>query len=385
MADRLLKFASPYMRGDDVLALQKDLNTLKDDPTQKPYYQGALDGVFGPVTDASVRALQADAGIAVDGIAGPVTRAVIRDALEEQGKNRLLKLLSPYMRGADVQELQNGLHLLIDADTQKPYYRDTLDGIFGPVTDAAVHAFQTDAGIKVDGIVGPVTRAALREALVEQSKGPLNPADFPYVDSDIIAQINLDLVTETPMRIALVKEILGWTWPSGFYIIGANLYKSDLSVTVPTVEYINQVAQRSPAYFTGGRRQFLVDHYLDCVRDGIRTGCCDCSGMEVGIWRKLGATSASFDATAQSIYTNHSTHLAKADLRPADCVFLRQSDGDIPHMGIYVGSGWIIEAVGGAYGIQLSRLGDHRVKNQMTGSMVKKTEFNLFGRPRFLP
>lgn len=384
MADRLLKLASPYMRGDDVLALQKDLNTLKSTATQKPYYAGALDGVFGPVTDTAVRAVQTDFGIAVDGIVGPTTRTVVADALAEQGKNRLLKLASPYMRGADVTELQKDLSMLIDADTQKPYYRDTVDGVFGPITDASVRAFQTDSGVKVDGVVDSITWAALREALAQQSKGPLDPSHYPYVASNIITEINLALATETPMRISLVKEILGWTWPSGFYIIGANLYKPDLTVTVPTVEYINQVAQRTPAYFTGGRRQFMIDHYLECVRSGIRTGCCDCSGMEVGIWRKLGATSTSFDATAQSIYTNHSLNIAKADLRPADCVFLKEG-GDIPHMAMYVGSGWIIEAAGGAYGIQLSKLGDHRIKNQMTGTMVNKTEFNLFGRPRFLP
>jgi len=35
------------------------------------------------------------------------------------------------------------------------------DGIFGPLTQQAVRAFQRQAGIKIDGIVGPVTKAAL--------------------------------------------------------------------------------------------------------------------------------------------------------------------------------------------------------------------------------
>jgi peptidoglycan hydrolase-like protein with peptidoglycan-binding domain len=36
-----------------------------------------------------------------------------------------------------------------------------VDGIFGPRTEAAVEAFQQDAGIGVDGVVGPVTWSRL--------------------------------------------------------------------------------------------------------------------------------------------------------------------------------------------------------------------------------
>src|SRR5215210_1859878 len=37
------------------------------------------------------------------------------------------------------------------------------DGVFGPVTDAAVRRYQVSAGLDVDGIVGPVTWSALFE------------------------------------------------------------------------------------------------------------------------------------------------------------------------------------------------------------------------------
>ena len=52
--------------GDEVTQLQNDLASRGFDP-------GPVDGIFGPKTDAAVRAFQESAGLAVDGIAGPRT------------------------------------------------------------------------------------------------------------------------------------------------------------------------------------------------------------------------------------------------------------------------------------------------------------------------
>ena len=85
----------------------------------------------------------------------------------------------------------------------------------------------------------------------------------------------------------------------------------------------------------------------------------------VGIWRKAQVVSRTFDATANSIYRNYCTKLDKSALRPADCLFRKTGSGSIPHMGMYLGSQWTIEAVGTAYGIQVSKLNNHEVRNQM--------------------
>ncbi|MDX1655038.1 MAG: peptidoglycan-binding protein [Candidatus Competibacteraceae bacterium] len=72
---------------------------------------------------------------------------------EESGQPRLLFLTRPYMQGEDIRLIQQKL---IDRG-----FDMNADGIFGPLTDSAVTAFQRQQGLEPDGIVGPGTRRAL--------------------------------------------------------------------------------------------------------------------------------------------------------------------------------------------------------------------------------
>ena len=66
------------------------------------------------------------------------------------------RLVSPYMTGDTVREIQNRLIAL-------GYELGKADGIFGPKTYNAVRQFQVAHVLMSDGEVGPVTLAALRE------------------------------------------------------------------------------------------------------------------------------------------------------------------------------------------------------------------------------
>ncbi|MHB0886619.1 MAG: 3D domain-containing protein [Bacillota bacterium] len=59
--------------------------------------------------------------------------------------------------GSDVQQVQ--------ADLKTLGYNLQADGVFGPITEKRVTAFQGDQGITVDGIVGPQTQHAIDVAL----------------------------------------------------------------------------------------------------------------------------------------------------------------------------------------------------------------------------
>lgn len=66
---RVLKLRRPFMRGDDVTALQEALKAAGIKVT--------VDGIFGPGTERAVIAFQIREGLTVDGIAGPATRAAL--------------------------------------------------------------------------------------------------------------------------------------------------------------------------------------------------------------------------------------------------------------------------------------------------------------------
>ena len=75
---RSLKYTFPIMSGEDVLLLQQRLQERGLTITGKP------DGIFGPQTDAAVRAFQHARGLKVDGVAGPVTWAALFEAEQQE-------------------------------------------------------------------------------------------------------------------------------------------------------------------------------------------------------------------------------------------------------------------------------------------------------------
>ncbi|MGP1383159.1 MAG: peptidoglycan-binding protein [Thainema sp.] len=66
---------NPGLDADQVRRLQEDLASLG-------YYAGAVDGVYGPQTEAAVREFQAAYELTVDGIAGSNTRATLEQHTE---------------------------------------------------------------------------------------------------------------------------------------------------------------------------------------------------------------------------------------------------------------------------------------------------------------
>ena len=112
----------------------------------------AVDGIFGPKTDAAVRAFQGEKRLTVDGIVGPRTWSA------------LIVQVRKGSQGDAVRGVQEEFQFRnLSGDPSKGL---KIDGIFGPKTDEAVRGFQQALSgdfpeVVVDGIVGPVTWRAL--------------------------------------------------------------------------------------------------------------------------------------------------------------------------------------------------------------------------------
>ncbi len=150
----------------------------------------AIDGSFGASTRAAVEALQRTFGLPVDGIVGEVTWKALYDAY--LGIVRTVPLqyvegvIVPYQgvvlrQGADSEEvrlLQEYLNYIARTYTSIPTVNPT--GYFGPRTEEAVIAFQTEFGLEPTGTVGAITWGAITERYETLFLGSqLNDGQYP--------------------------------------------------------------------------------------------------------------------------------------------------------------------------------------------------------------
>jgi peptidoglycan hydrolase-like protein with peptidoglycan-binding domain len=116
------------------------------------FYEGEIDGIYGPETVAAVEALQTDLGLPVTGLVDRATAAALEDAVAAVGADAANLAIA---HTAAVQSIL----------AAAGYWTGPLDGQWTDALTAALQAFQTDLGVPATGEVDAATLAAARQAL----------------------------------------------------------------------------------------------------------------------------------------------------------------------------------------------------------------------------
>lgn len=107
-----------------------------------------IDGDFGPKTQAAVKSFQQGNNLVADGIVGAITWYALPP---DPNTPKLMR----GSNGAAVTALQKGLLTFGGAGSATDPGPNDAD--FGPMTEAAVRAYQSQHGLTADGIVGDRT------------------------------------------------------------------------------------------------------------------------------------------------------------------------------------------------------------------------------------
>jgi murein L,D-transpeptidase YcbB/YkuD len=125
------------------------------------YYQGPVDGVYGPATVDAVSALQKAHGLPVTGTVDKATDAALQADLQAKG-------------GAAAQQATASTAAVQQTLKLAGYWTGPVDGAWTPALTEALKNFQVALGVPPTGTVDAATIAALQKAIAD-AKQPAPP------------------------------------------------------------------------------------------------------------------------------------------------------------------------------------------------------------------
>ena len=137
---------------DYTTALQTSLHTAG-------YYDGEIDGIYGPDTVDAVEALQTDNDLPVTGLVDRATAAALDAAVGASGDQAATDALT------HTAAVQSTLKLA-------GYWTGAIDGQWTPELTTALETFQADLGVEPTGAVDAATLHALEQNIAEAQAPP---------------------------------------------------------------------------------------------------------------------------------------------------------------------------------------------------------------------
>lgn len=130
------------------------------------YYQGAIDGVYGPQTVAAVEEAQTASGLPVTGTVDKATAAALDATLVALGG------ASAQADTAATAALQQTLKLA-------GFWTGPVDGVWTPALTDALRTFQEQLGVEATGTVDAATISAFEKAIAEAKQPQPAPGATP--------------------------------------------------------------------------------------------------------------------------------------------------------------------------------------------------------------
>lgn len=284
--------------------------------------------------------------------------------------SRLLKLFS---KGDDVLAVKKKL-------VELGYLSKATHNVYGTDTYRAVKAFQSANNLEVDGIVGPLTWAIIFSD--DSDNEPIEAVKIPgHISKNVADAISKDLSNVSDIRRRICLNALEYAVDPAspgdhmrcFYVRGGNLYDKDLSLHVMTQSRLKSYFSKASydPYYNGGRKEIIE---AQALKSGYTIPGADCSGTVIGLWRSAKVVGCGTDATANSLRNSYCTDTSKPV--PGD---LAWRGG---HIGLYVGGGYVAENIGGAYGLQLTKVTKRRAYNFQDKKMHTFDAWVSFGDPK---
>jgi len=137
---------------------------LQSSLTEAGYYDGDIDGVYGPATVDAVEALQQAHTLPVTGAVDKATDAALREELQAVG-------------GAAAQDAVASTAAVQQTLKLAGYWDGPVDGEWTPALTEALMAFQEALGVKPTGAVDAATVAALESAIAAAAAAESPTAD----------------------------------------------------------------------------------------------------------------------------------------------------------------------------------------------------------------
>ena len=147
---------------------------LQTELQQVGYYEGAIDGIYGPETVDAVKRLQADSDLNETGFVDRATAEAL-DALLAN-----LELQAAATNLTHTASVQTVL-------TLTGFWEGPVDGVWTDELTAALQEFQTALGVEPTGVVDTATLAAFQQALAGEPASPTpttEPAAEPTAPPD---------------------------------------------------------------------------------------------------------------------------------------------------------------------------------------------------------